>query len=69
MESQSANRAIPNNKPDVVTRDSEKSMCVLTDMAISGARNVNKEEAENISKYSDLTIEIQGMWNVKKLYQ
>jgi hypothetical protein len=49
LESQSANRAIPNNKPDVVTRDSEKSMYVLTDMAISGARNVNKEEAENIS--------------------
>jgi hypothetical protein len=26
---------------------------------------VIKKEAENILKYKDLTIEIQGMWNVK----
>jgi hypothetical protein len=33
-------------------------------------RNVIKKEAEKILKYKDLTIEIQGMWNVKKrLYQ
>ena len=34
-------------------------------VAIPGDRNVIKKEAEKILKYKDLTIEIQGMWNVK----
>jgi hypothetical protein len=38
--------------------------CMLTDVAISGGRNVIKKEAE-ILKYKDLTIEIERMWNVK----
>ena len=36
-----------------------------TDVAIPGDRNVIKKEAEKISKYEELTIEIQRMWNVK----
>jgi hypothetical protein len=38
---------------------------MLTDVAISGDRNVIKKEAEKILKYKDLTLEIQRMWNVK----
>jgi hypothetical protein len=38
---------------------------MLIEVAISGDRNVIKEEAEKILKYKDLTIEIQRMWNVK----
>ena len=51
-------RTIPNNKPDIVIRDSEKGTCTLIDVAISGDRNVIKKEAENILKYKDITIEI-----------
>jgi len=40
-------------------------MCILTDVAISGNRNLIKKEDENILKYKDLIIEIQRMWNVK----
>jgi hypothetical protein len=58
-------RAIPNNKPDIVFRDNEKRTCMLRDVVISGNRNVIKKEAEKILKYKDLTIEIQRMWNVK----
>ena len=35
------------------------------EVAISGDRNVIKNEAEKILKYKDLTIEIQRMWNVE----
>jgi hypothetical protein len=55
-------RTISNNKP---IRDNEKGKCILIDFAISGKRNVIKNEAEKILKYKDLTIEIQRMWNVK----
>jgi len=58
-------RTIPNNKPDVIIRDNEKGTCVLTDVAMSGDRNLIKKEVEKILKYKDLTIEIQRMWNVK----
>ena len=50
-------RTIPYNIPDIIIRDNEKGTCMLIDVAISGDRNVIKKE--------DLTIEIQGMWNVK----
>ena len=38
---------------------------MLIDVVKSGDRNVIKKETEKILKYKDLTIEIQGMWNVK----
>jgi len=47
-------RTIPNNKPDFIIRDNEKGTCMLTDVAISGDRNVIKKEAEKILKYKDL---------------
>jgi len=58
-------RTIPNNKPDIIIRDNEKGTCMLIVVAISGDRNVIKNEAEKILKYKELTIEIQRMWNVK----
>ena len=58
-------RTIPNNKPDITIRDSEKGTCMLIDVAISGDINVIKKEGEKILKYKELTIEIQRMWNVK----
>jgi hypothetical protein len=39
-------RTIPNNKPYITIRDSEKGTCVLIDVAISGGRNVAKKEAQ-----------------------
>ena len=38
---------------------------MLTDISISGERNVVKKEDERILKYKYLIIEIQLMWNVK----
>jgi hypothetical protein len=58
-------RTTPNNKPDIIIRDSEKGTCMLIDAAISGDINVIKKEAEKILKHKDLRIEIQCMWSVK----
>ena len=58
-------RAIPNNKPDIIIRDNEKRTCMLIDVATSRDRNVIKKEAEKMFKYKDLTTEIQRTWNVK----
>jgi 5-methylcytosine-specific restriction endonuclease McrA len=44
-------RTIPNNKPDIIIRDSEKGTCMLIDIAFPGDRNVIKKEAEKILKY------------------
>jgi len=41
-------RTIPNNKPDIIIRDNEKRTCMLINVAISGDRNVIKNEAEKI---------------------
>jgi hypothetical protein len=38
---------------------------MLIDVAIPGDRNVINKESEKVSKYKDLVIEIQRMWNVK----
>jgi hypothetical protein len=55
-------RTVPNNKSDIIIRDTENGTCMLRDVAISRDRNVIKKE--NL-KYKDLTTEIQCMWNVK----
>ena len=51
--------------PDIIIRHNEKGTCMLIDVAISGDRNVIKQEVEKILKYKDLTIEIQRMCGVK----
>ena len=47
-------RTIPSNKPDIIIRDNEKRTCMLIDVAISGARNVIKKEAEKIQNIKTL---------------
>jgi hypothetical protein len=39
-------------------------MLILVDVAIPGDRNMIKNEAQKILKYTDLITEIQRMWNV-----
>jgi len=58
-------RTIPNNKPDIKTRDTKEGTCTLIDVTISGDRNVIKGKAAKIWKYRELIIEIQRKWNVK----
>jgi hypothetical protein len=66
MNKAQTNKTIPNNKPDVITRDNEKGIRMLADIEISEDSNVIRKEAEKILKYKDLTIEIQRRWSVRK---
>jgi len=43
-------RTIPSSKPDIIIRDNEKGTCVLTDVAVSGDRNVIKKRSREDSK-------------------
>ena len=58
-------RAIPNNKLEIIIHDNKEGTCMEIDIPIPGDRNVLKKEAEKILKYKNLMIEIQCLWNVK----
>jgi hypothetical protein len=45
--------------------DNKQETCTIIAVAITGDRNVINGKAEKILRNNDLTIEIQGMWNVK----
>jgi hypothetical protein len=54
------NGPISNNKP-VIIGDNGKGTFMLLDVVISRDRNTVKKEAEEILKYTELTIDIQRM--------
>lgn len=58
-------REIGANRPDIVLHNRAERTCLLIDIAIPDDNNITVKEAEKISKYKDLQIEIQRMWNVK----
>jgi len=43
-------RTIDNNKPDIIIRDDKQETCILTEVVITGDRNVIKRGAEKILK-------------------
>jgi hypothetical protein len=55
----------PNNIPDIIIYGNEKGTCALTDIAISGNRNVIKKVVEVILQCKYLIVEIYRMWNAK----
>ena len=58
-------RKILANRPDVVIQDRKSKTCMLIDVSVPDDKNTLLKEAEKISKYKDLEIEIHQMWNVK----
>lgn len=58
-------RTIGANRPDIVLHNRAKKTCLLIDVAIPDDQNITLKEAEKISKYKDLQIEVQRMWNTK----
>ena len=57
-------RHVPCNKPDIVIQ--EKSYrCQIIDVAIPSDYNIQNMAIEKMSKYVDLQIECQRIWNEK----
>ena len=59
------NRTKTANRPDIIVKDSVNSTCKLIDMTVPSDRNIALKETEKKSKYKDLELEIQRMWQMK----
>ena len=57
-------RHVPCNKPDIGIQE-KSDRCQITDVAISSDHNIQKKATEKMSKYVDLQIECQRLWNKK----
>ena len=53
------------NRPDIVIRDRLENKCFFIDMSVPSEGNVGYKEAETLSKYKDLEIEVAKMWKTK----
>ena len=60
-------RSITANRPDIIVKDSVNSTCKLIDMTVPSDRNIALKEIEKKSKYKDLELEIQRMWQMKSI--
>ena len=60
-------KKVPHNRPDIIAHDTNLRECMIIDVAVPVCLNVVKKEAEKITKYRDLEIEIQKCWNLKKV--
>ena len=58
-------RTITAHRPDIIVKDSVNSTCKLIDMTVPSDKNITLKEIEKKSKYKDLEVEIQRMWQMK----
>ena len=60
-----SDRHVPCNKPNIVIQEKKSDRCQIRDVAIPSDYNILKKAAEKMSKYVDLKIECQSLWNKK----
>ena len=58
-------RKIQANKPDIIIKDHKEKTCKLTDFPFPMHINISAKEFEKLSKYKDLQIEVERMWQFK----
>ena len=60
-----SDRHVTCNKPDIVTQEKKSDRCQIIDVAIPSDYNIQKKATEKMSKYVDLQIACQRLWNKK----
>ena len=58
-------KEIEHRRPDIVVIDKEKREFKMIDIAVLGDQNIKVKELEKITKYQDLRLQGQKMWDVK----
>lgn len=61
-------KTIPANRPDITLLDKKQKTTYLIDISVPADINVTKKYSEKIEKYIPLAIEIERIWNQKKVY-
>jgi hypothetical protein len=66
MKGYSLIREVLANRPDIIIKNMKDKICLLMDVALPSDRNVIQRESEKKLKYKNIiSLEIQGMWNMK----
>ena len=60
-------KVIKEHRPDIVVIDKLSREGLLVDVAIPGDARVATKEIEKITKYQDLAIEVQRLWELRKV--
>jgi Reverse transcriptase (RNA-dependent DNA polymerase) len=60
-------KVIEAHRPDIVIVDKRSKEALLVDVAIPGDARVASKEIEKINKYQDLAIEVQRLWELRKV--
>jgi len=55
------------NKPDTVLIDREYKAAFLMDIAIPLTHNIPKTEAEKVTKYENVVLEIENIWKLNNV--
>ena len=58
-------KEIEHKSPDLVVIDKKKRKCKIIDIAVPGDQNIKVKELEIITKYQDLRLQLQELWDVK----
>ena len=58
-------KEIEHRNPDIVVIDKEKRECKIIDIELPGNQNIKVKELEKITKFQDLRLQVQKLWNVK----
>ena len=53
------------SKPDIIIQEKKSDRCQIIDVDIPSDYNIQKKATERMSKYVDLQIECQRIWNQK----
>ena len=60
-------KVIKEHRPDIVIVDKVKRETLIVDVAVPGDARVGTKELEKMVKYRDLSIEVQRLWEQKKV--